>query len=259
VKPLRDTATLFNLMRAQELGGRKECLALLRSGAVEWAHEPEDETIEPADFAWTTERDGGTVLATPGLWIRCNGLALPVLPALYLALNKPAGVECSRKSHSHESVFAFFPEPFIQRGLQPVGRLDADTTGLLLLTDDGLFNHAVTSPRRKQPKVYRVGLKHPLTDAQILALEQVVILRDDPRPTEPATVRRLDDRTADITISEGRYHQIKRMGAAVGNRVESIRRIAVGPLGLGDLPEGEWRFLTHDEVSALSLQGEGDG
>src|SRR5690606_26468195 len=159
-------------------------------------------------------------------------------------------------SEVHEPVFAFFPEPFIRRGLQPVGRLDADTTGLLLLTDDGLFNHAVTTPRRKQPKVYRVGMKHPLTDEQVAALERGVLLRDDPRPTEPAIVHRLDDRTADITISEGRYHQIKRMGAAVGNRVESIHRIAVGSLELGDLPEGEWRFLTPDEVAGFMGEAE---
>lgn len=256
MKPLRSREKLFNLMRSQEFGGRKECILLLRAGAVEWAHEPEDENIEPADFNWTTERNGDTVLSTQGLWLRCNGLALPVLPALYLALHKPAGVECSRKSEVHEPVFAFFPEPFIRRGLQPVGRLDADTTGLLLLTDDGLFNHAVTSPRRKQPKVYRVGMKHPLTDEQVAALERGVLLRDDPRPTEPAIVHRLDDRTADITISEGRYHQIKRMGAAVGNRVVSIHRTAVGSLELGDLPEGEWRFLTREEVAGFMGEAE---
>lgn len=252
MKPLRETASLFNIMRSQEWGARKECIVMLRAGAVEWAHEPEDEDIEPEDFAWTTERDGDTVLATQGLWLRCNGMALPVLPALYLALHKPGGVECSRKPESHESVFDFFPVPFISRGLQPVGRLDADTTGLLLLTDDGLFNHAVTSPRRKQPKVYRVTMKHPLTDEQVSALERGVVLRDDPRPTEPAVVRRISGHEADIVISEGRYHQIKRMGAAVGNRVEAIHRTAVGPLELGDLPEGEWRFLTRDEVSAFT-------
>lgn len=251
MKPLRETATLFSLLRSQEFGGRKECLAMLKAGAVEWAHEPEDESIDPVDFDWAVESDGDKVLETSGLWIRYNGLALPVLPALYLALNKPAGVECSHQSEAHESVFSFFPEPFLKRGLQPVGRLDADTTGLLLLTNDGQFNHAVTAPRRKQPKVYRVVMKHPLTDAQIAQLEAGVVLRDDPRPTEPATVRRIGEREADIIISEGRYHQIKRMGAAVGNRVESIHRTAVGTLELGDLPEGEWRFLTGEEVEAL--------
>ncbi len=246
--------SLFSLLRSQEFAGRKECLAMLRMGGVEWARDPGGD-IAPEDFAWTTERDGDALLETSGLWIRFNGLALPVLPALYIALNKPAGVECSHAPEAHEPVLAFFPPPFVRRGLQPVGRLDADTTGLLLLTDDGQFNHAVTSPRRKLPKTYHVRMKHPLTDEQVARLEAGVVLRDDPAPTLPAVVRRIGDglegREADIVISEGRYHQVKRMGAAVGNRVESIHRSAIGPLELGDLPEGEWRFLTEAEVDAL--------
>lgn len=228
---------------------------MLRIGGVEWAHDPGGDT-EPEDFVWTAERDGDRVLETAGLWIRFNGLALPVLPRLYIALHKPAGVECSQAPEAHEPVLDFFPPPFLRRGLQPVGRLDADTTGLLLLTDDGLLNHAVTSPRKKLPKTYRVRLKHPLTDEQIAMLEKGVVLRDDPAPTLPATVRRASGREgeheADILISEGRYHQIKRMGAAVGNRVESIHRTAIGDLELGDLPEGEWRFLTDAEVAACT-------
>ena len=255
--PLPSSASLFSLLRSQEFGPRKECLAMLRAGAVEWAHEPEDESVEPEDFDWATERDGDAVLETAGLWIRYNGLALPVLPALYLALHKPAGVECSRTPAAHDSVFSFFPEPFARRGLQPVGRLDADTTGLLILTDDGQFNHALTAPRKTLSKTYRVGLKHPLTDEQIAALERGVVLRDSPEPTAPAVVRRLAEdatgRTADIAITEGRYHQIKRMCAAAGNRVTSIHRTAVGPLELGDLAEGEWRFLTGEERDAVDV------
>jgi 16S rRNA pseudouridine516 synthase len=229
---------------------------MLKSGAVEWAREPDDEDVDPADFDWAVERDPDAVLETAGLWLRYNGLALPVLSGLYIALHKPAGVECSRNPDAHASVFDIFPEPFLKRGLQPVGRLDADTTGLLLLTDDGLFNHAVIAPRRKLPKTYRVGLKHPLSDEQVAALEKGVVLRDDPAPTLPAVVRRVggekEGREADIVISEGRYHQIKRMCAAVGNRVESIHRTAVGSLELGDLPEGEWRFLAADEVALFT-------
>jgi 16S rRNA pseudouridine516 synthase len=229
---------------------------MLKSGAVEWAREPDDEDVDPADFDWAVERDPDAVLETAGLWLRYNGLALPVLSGLYIALHKPAGVECSRNPDAHASVFDIFPEPFLKRGLQPVGRLDADTTGLLLFTDDGLFNHAVIAPRRKLPKTYRVGLKHPLSDEQVAALEKGVVLRDDPAPTLPAVVRRVggekEGREADIVISEGRYHQIKRMCAAVGNRVESIHRTAVGPLELGDLPEGEWRFLAADEVALFT-------
>jgi 16S rRNA pseudouridine516 synthase len=248
-KPLPPTATVFSLLRSQEFGGRKECLFLLDAGAVEWAHG--DSGADPEALSWTEVRDPDAPLETKLLWLRCNGEALPVLAALYIALNKPAGVECSRSPSSHASVFDMFPPPFLRRGLQPVGRLDADTTGLLLLTDDGLFNHAITAPRRKLPKTYRVGLKHPLTDAQVGALEKGVVLRDDPEPTAPATVRRIAEREADIIITEGRYHQVKRMGAAVGNRVESIHRTAIGPQELGDLAEGAWRHLTGDEIAAL--------
>lgn len=250
MKPLPRTATVFALLRSQEFGGRKECLEMLKAGAVEWAHDDgSGEAVEPGDLEWTPVTDPDTELETEGLWLRYNGLDLPVLPGLYIVLNKPAGVECSRNPDAHDSVFDFFPEPFLKRGLQPVGRLDADTTGMLLLTDDGLFNHAVIAPRRKLPKTYRVGLKHPLTDAQIAALEQGVVLRDDPAPTLPAIVRKTGEREADIVITEGRYHQIKRMCAAVGNRVESIHRTAVGVLELGELPEGQWRFLSETEIA----------
>lgn len=252
MKAIPKSATVFSLLRSQEFGGRRECLEMLKAGAVEWAHDDgTGEAVDPADLAWTTATDPDTMVDTAGLWLRFNGLDLPVLPALYIALHKPANVECSRTPDAHASVFDFFPEPFLKRGLQPVGRLDADTTGLLLLTDDGLFNHAVIAPRRKLPKTYRVGLKHPLTDGQIAALEQGVVLRDDPAPTLPAIVRRIAEREADIVITEGRYHQIKRMCAAAGNRVESIHRSAVGPMELGDLPEGEWRFLTEIEIAAF--------
>src|SRR5690606_9561925 len=210
---------LLKILRSQGFGSKRECLGLLRSEKVEWGRPASCGKIE-----WTTETDPDALLEREGLWLRVDGFEQPVVDHLYIALNKPAGVECSHAPDVHESVFSFVPPPFLRRGLQPVGRLDADTTGLLLLTDDGLFNHAVTSPRRKQPKVYRVGLKHPLTDAQILALAQGVILRDDPTPTEPARVRRLDDRTADITLSHRRYRQITRLAAAVGMRVDAMPR-----------------------------------
>lgn len=230
---------------------------MLKAGAVEWARDDgTGEAVEAEDLEWTVVTDPDTVLETEGLWLRFNGLDLPVLPGLYILLHKPAGVECSRNPDAHDSVFDFFPEPFLKRGLNPVGRLDADTTGLLLLTENGLFNHAVISPRRKLPKTYRVGLKHPLSDEQVAALEQGVVLRDDPAPTLPAIVHRLSEREADIVITEGRYHQIKRMCAAVGNRVESIHRIAVGALELGDLSEGQWRFLSETEIAIFDTPGE---
>ena len=242
----RTSGRLFDLMRSEEYGGRRECLGLIYSGKVQWGRPKSCGTID-----WVEAADPLEVLETESLWLRVDGLELPVLDKVYILFNKPANVECSHNPSSHISVFDFFPAPYMVRGVQPVGRLDADTTGLLLLTDDGVFNHDVISPRRKQPKTYRVGTKHPLTPDQISALEQGVVLRDDPAPTLPAIVHRIDECEADIIISEGRYHQIKRMVAAVGNRVESIHRSAIGPLELGELPEGEWRHMTAEEVASF--------
>ena len=242
----KTSGRLFDLMRSQEYGGRRECLGLIYSGKVEWGRPQSCGKIE-----WTTAEDPLEVLDTENLYLRVAGEELPYLEKVYIAFHKPGNVECSHNPASHISLFDFFPGSYMVRGVQPVGRLDADTTGLLLLTDDGVFNHDVISPRRKQPKTYRVGVKHPLTPDQISALEQGVILRDDPVPTLPAIVHRLGEREADIIITEGRYHQIKRMVAAAGNRVESIHRSAIGPLELGALPEGEWRYLTSEEIASF--------
>ncbi|MCD6024405.1 MAG: rsuA [Fibrobacteria bacterium] len=240
----RTSGRLFDLMRSQEYGGRRECMGLILSGKVEWGRPASCGKIE-----WQEAGDPWMELETRDLWLRVDGEELPWLDKVYIAFHKPGNVECSHNPASHISVFDFFPGAYLARGVQPVGRLDADTTGLLLLTDDGVFNHDVISPRRKQPKTYRVGVKHPLTPEQVAALENGVVLRDDPAPTLPAVVRPLGEREADIVITEGRYHQIKRMVAAVGNRVESIHRSAIGPLDLGTLPEGEWRYLTDEEVA----------
>lgn len=175
----------------------------------------------------------------------------PVENRVYLAFHKPAGAECSRAPSSHRSVFDLLPEEFLRNEVQPVGRLDADATGLLLFTNDGEFNHLLTSPRRKLPKTYRIILRHILSDEQLKSLENGVVLKDDPRPTAPAQLKRLSEREVEITITEGRYHQVKRMLGAVGNRVESIHRITIGELKLGDLAEGKWRNLEAEEVEGL--------
>lgn len=243
-KKPKSAGRLFDLMRSQEYGGRRECLGLIYAGKVQWGRPQSCGKIE-----WIAAEDPLEVLDTQDLWLRVDGQELPYLDKVYIVFHKPANVECSHNPSSHVSLFDFFPGPYLARGVQPVGRLDADTTGLLLLTDDGVFNHDVISPRRKQPKTYRVGVKHPLTAEQIAALERGVVLRDDPDPTLPAIVRPVGEREADIIITEGRYHQVKRMVAAAGNRVESIHRSAIGPLELGELPEGEWRYLTADEIA----------
>jgi 16S rRNA pseudouridine516 synthase len=149
-------------------------------------------------------------------------------------------------------VLSLLPEALRTRGVQPVGRLDEDTTGLLILTDDGQLNHQLTSPKRKLPKVYLATCKHPLSDEMLNALLEGVVLHDDPETVSASGAERIDPHQLKLTLSEGKYHQVKRMVAAVGNRVEALSRISVGRFSLpADLAPGQWRWLTADEIAAL--------
>jgi 16S rRNA pseudouridine516 synthase len=148
-------------------------------------------------------------------------------------------------------VLTLLPLPLRRRGVQPVGRLDADTTGLLLLTDDGALIHRWTHPKRHLPKVYEVTVKHPLDDAQLQALRSGVVLADDPQPVRAEAAEATGTHTLRLTITEGRYHQVKRMLAAAGNRVEALHRSGFGALVLPpDLQSGHWRWLQPAEVDA---------
>lgn len=171
---------------------------------------------------------------------------------VYLALHKPTGYECSHQPMHHPSVFSLLPAPLRERGVQCVGRLDQDTTGLLLMTDDGGFIHRATSPNRHIGKVYVVKCKHPVDDAQIAQLLAGVTLRDAPEPVAALACTRIATDTVQMTIAEGKYHQVKRMLAAVGNRVISLHRVAIGNYELpGDLLPGAWRWMSEDDVKRV--------
>jgi 16S rRNA pseudouridine516 synthase len=136
--------------------------------------------------------------------------------------------------------------------VQAVGRLDQDTTGLLLLTDDGQFIHRMNSPRRHVPKVYEVTARHSIDDRQVQRLLQGVVLDDDPQPVRAAGCEATGERELRLTLTEGKYHQVKRMIAAVGNRVEALHRSRIGGLELpADLAPGQWRWLGPAELEAL--------
>lgn len=166
----------------------------------------------------------------------------------YLMLHKPKGYECSHKPSAHASVFSLVDVPRVAE-LQVVGRLDQDTTGLLLLTDDGAWLHSLTSPKKIQGKTYLVHCAEPVSEAQLQALRAGVVLRDDPAPTMPASAVLLADNRLRLCIHEGRYHQVKRMLAAVGNAVVDLHREGIAHLQLDDgLPPGAWRWLTDGEV-----------
>ncbi|MFY7984037.1 MAG: 16S rRNA pseudouridine(516) synthase [Burkholderiaceae bacterium] len=194
--------------------------------------------------------------AQPALWtFVVDGREWPYRERAVVMLNKPSGYECSLKPRHHPSVMSLLPTPLRLRGLQPIGRLDEDTTGLLLLTDDGELNHRLTSPKWHANKVYHVSCKHELADDVTARLLAGVVLDDDPQAVRALAVEPLRGESGPamrLTIGEGRYHQVKRMVAAVGNRVEALHRLQMGTLELEpSLEPGQWRWLTPQEEAAL--------
>jgi 16S rRNA pseudouridine516 synthase len=137
--------------------------------------------------------------------------------------------------------------------VQAIGRLDADTTGLLLMSDDGAFIHRMSSPKRHVPKVYDVQAKHPVTQQQVAKLLQGVVLDDDPKPVRAASCEATGEQSVRLTLTEGKYHQVKRMLAAVGNRVESLHRSRIGGFELpAGLAPGQWRWLREEDLALLT-------
>ncbi|GGY58520.1 pseudouridine synthase [Marinobacter zhanjiangensis] len=187
-----------------------------------------------------------------GMVVSLDGLPVILPGHQYLMLNKPAGFLSATTDASHPVVTDLLPQALADR-VHPVGRLDLDTTGLLLLTSDGQWSHRITSPRHHCPKTYRVTLADPLSDEARRQLETGLQLRSDDNSTRPATVERQSDRIIDLTITEGRYHQVKRMIAAIGNHVEALHRHRIGTLTLDDsLAPGEFRRLTDPEIRELA-------
>ena len=171
--------------------------------------------------------------------------------ARYLMLHKPEGVICANEDSEHPTVLDLINEPK-KYSLQIVGRLDKDTTGLVLLTDDGQWNHKVTSPNKGCTKTYRVKLKHPLKGDEVEQFKNGLLLKSETKKTRPATLIINDEFHATLSISEGRYHQVKRMFGAVGNRVETLHRQSIGAINLDpELTPGDYRPLTDDEIKAF--------
>ncbi len=169
----------------------------------------------------------------------------------YVMLHKPVGYVCSTAEEgNHAPVASLIDRPWAAR-LHSAGRLDADSTGLVLLTTDGQWSHALTSPRRHCLKTYIVGVRHPLGEDLVDRFAAGILLNDDPQPTLPAKLELLDELTARVQIQEGRYHQVRRMFAACSNRVETLHRTAIGHIALDStLQPGEWRDLTPQEISS---------
>ena len=235
-----------DVLFSQGFGTRRVCLGLIQQGLV--THNGEE--VEDPD-AW---------VETDDLFFTVQGERWPYHDHAYLMLHKPAGTECSQKASLYPSIYTLLPSPLRQRGggaaagVQAVGRLDQDTTGLLILSDDGKFIHRLTSPKHHVPKVYEVTTKHPLDASQIERLVAGVGLDDDPKPVAAHAAVQTGTHTLTLTLTQGKYHQVKRMLAAVSNRVEGLHRSQIGSLTLADLPEGAWRWLTPDEVKQVSAK-----
>jgi 16S rRNA pseudouridine516 synthase len=236
------------LLFSQGFGTRRVCAGLVQQGLVEVAGRLID--------------DPGLELDPEGLVFRVQGVDWLYQERAYLMLHKPAGFECSHKAGAWPSVYTLLPAPLRERGgsaaagVQAVGRLDQDTTGLLLLSDDGRFIHKLTSPKHHVPKVYEITLRHALVQKQIDALLAGVVLDDGPKPVRAAACLASGPCALSLTLTEGKYHQVKRMIAAVGNRVEQLHRSRIGDLPLpSDLAPGQWRWLTADQLQALAYRG----
>lgn len=218
-------------------GSRKEVAWMFREGRV-------------------TDADGEVLYADDPLDhdnVRVDGEPLDPPQGLVLMLHKPAGYTCSTKDKGR-IVYDLLPERFRLRDpvLSTVGRLDRDTTGLLLMTDDGGLLHRIVSPKSKLAKIYEATLAQDLRgDEAALFASGTLVLESETTPLLPARLDVLGPRRARLTLHEGRYHQVRRMFAATGNHVEALHRPQVGGLALDGLPEGQWRALDAADLDRL--------
>lgn len=222
---MKDTLKLAKHLAGLGYGSRKEVAIAIRDGRV---------TGEGED-------------------LRFDGEPIDPPHGLVVMLNKPAGFTCSHADQGR-LVYELLPPRYQKRDpvLSSVGRLDAETTGLLLFTDDGALLHKLISPKSNLPKTYAASLARPLEGHEAaLFASGTLVLRGEDKPCLPARLEVTGERTAALTLTEGRYHQVRRMFAASGNHVEALHRSRFGPLALDGLQEGTWRTLTNEEIASL--------
>ncbi|HKU15181.1 MAG TPA: pseudouridine synthase [Steroidobacteraceae bacterium] len=228
---------LLKLIANLGYGSRKEVAAMLRDGRIldiEGRVLSSDDVVEPA-------------------CVRIDGAPLDPAPGLVLMLNKPTGYTCST-SDAGALVYDLLPPRFRRRSptLATVGRLDRDTTGLLLMTDNGALLHRIVSPRSQLRKVYEATLARDLRgDEGGIFASGKLLLESERAPLAPAMLETLGPRSARVTVTEGRYHQVRRMFAAVGNHVMALHRSRIGGLTLDELESGKWRVLDDAQIAKL--------
>jgi 16S rRNA pseudouridine516 synthase len=242
---------LLKLLANLGYGSRREIAAVLKAGRV-------------TDQANRKLTDDETVLFEPALkppakhetlysQIRIDQESLDVQPGSVILLHKPVGYTCSAQDIG-PLIYDLLPPRFRERSpiISSVGRLDRDTSGLLLMTDDGALLHKITSPKTHLPKVYGAQLAHALRGDEAQTFSSgTLMLNGETTPLLPAALDVISDKVIRLTIVEGRYHQIRRMFAAVGNHVEMLHRESIGALDLGGLASGQWRVLTPSELDRV--------
>jgi 16S rRNA pseudouridine516 synthase len=232
--------TLDRILQSQGFGTRKWCSELIADGEV--------------SVAGKAIRDNRFAIETDGLEFSIYGEPWAYREHVYIALNKAANFECSRKTSHHPGVLTLLPEQFTRRDVQPVGRLDHDTTGLLLMSDDGPFIHKQSSPKYHVPKVYVATTHEPVTPQLVTRLLDGVKLHDEPAPLAAVSCRMVGTYQLEIVLEQGKYHQVKRMLAAADNHCIALRRSQIGQLKLDELglDESEWCYLDAAQLALLA-------
>ncbi|MFZ2540457.1 MAG: pseudouridine synthase [Gallionella sp.] len=231
--------TMDRILQSQGFGTRKWCSELIVANEV--------------SISGATVTDNRDAIETDGLVFKVYDETWVYREHIYIALNKPAGFECSRRTSHHPGVLTILPEQFTRRDVQPVGRLDHDTMGLLLMSDDGPFIHRQSSPKHHVPKVYVSTTLELVTPGLITQLLAGVKLHDEPEPLAAVSCRQLESHRIEIVLEQGKYHQVKRMLAATGNHCTALRRTQIGKLNLDELQlaEGEWCYLEAEQLALL--------
>ncbi len=232
--------SLDRILQSQGFGTRKYCRTLIEDGEVSI------NGVAASDYRVSLDTDQLVLDVFDEPWLYREHV--------YLALNKPANFECSRKPSHHPGVLTLLPEQFTWREVQPVGRLDHDTTGLLLMSDDGQFIHAQSSPKRHVPKIYLATTEEPVTCELIALLLSGVQLQDEVAPLAALVCEKRAPHVLEIVLEQGKYHQVKRMLAAAGHHCSALHRAAIGNLTLESLAldEGEWCYLDQTQLDQLA-------
>ncbi len=239
--------SIDRILQSQGFGSRKYCRELVEGGEV--------------TFNGIVMTDSKAVMETTELVFTVFGETYQFREHVYIALNKPPGYECSRKPSHHPGVLTLLPEQFLLRDVQPVGRLDHDTTGLLLLSDDGAFIHVQSSPKRHVPKLYLATTAEPVTPQLVERLLMGVQLHDEPAPIAALTCLQVGENQIEIVLEQGKYHQVKRMLAAAGNHCMALCRTQIGRLKLESLglAQGAWCYLDEAQMGLLTAGSDATG